>query len=405
MDKLTIGAIFLILFVAYSNAASPFFISAITSALATIPYSGGPMTTGLVGAKLGIGTKLLYYLGYFGRKAPSTPKQKAAASPKLPSSFGEGGFSSPFQYMQSGGFPNSFPSTSNFQNSFGGVDPSQLFQALIAQGVDPNVVIEALNYAGSMNPAQNAFASNGAFGTSGSFSAGGGGAGFPANSGFSSAMSGGAGFPANSGFSSAMPGGAGFPANSGFSSAMPGGAGFPGNSGFSSAMPGGAGFPANSEFSSAMPGGAGFSTNSGFSSAIPAHQFAGPQGGTGGSLNQPIAPETSASESEPDDAESFFNFLTDMDENTCISRLICDIGNKPSFLGEFSENISSMVSSLKVPPTSRAYKYIEIMERGKKDGQCSVKFPECGDVSYEVVKNVAPSVSLPQNVNPADINF
>ncbi|XP_042910145.1 uncharacterized PE-PGRS family protein PE_PGRS10-like [Parasteatoda tepidariorum] len=372
MDKLAIGAIFLILFVGYSNAASPFFISAITSALATIPYSGGPMTTGLVGAKLGIGTKLLYYLGYFGRKAPSTPKKKAAATSKLPSSFGEG-FSSPSQYMQSGGFPNSFPSTSNFQNSFGGVDPSQLFQALTAQGVDPNVVIEALNYAGSMNPAQNTFASNGAFGTSGSFSAGGGGAGFPVNPGFSSAMPGGAGFPANSGFSSAMPGGAGFPANSGFSSAMPGGAGFP--------------------------------ANSGFSSAIPAHQFAGPQGGAGGSLNQPIAPETPASENEPDDAESFFNFLTDMDENTCISRLICDIGNEPSFLGEFSENISSMVSSLKVPPTSRAYKYIEIMERGKQEGQCNVKFPECGDVSYEVVKNIAPSVSLPQNVNPADINF
>lgn len=43
------------------------------------------------------------------------------------------------------------------------------------------------------------------------------------------------------------------------------------------------------------------------------------------------------------DIESFFTFLRDMDDNTCISRLMCDIGADPSFLGDFSENIHGIV--------------------------------------------------------------
>lgn len=43
------------------------------------------------------------------------------------------------------------------------------------------------------------------------------------------------------------------------------------------------------------------------------------------------------------DVESFFTFLRDMDDNTCISRLMCDIGANPSFLGEFSENIHGII--------------------------------------------------------------
>lgn len=60
-----------------------------------------------------------------------------------------------------------------------------------------------------------------------------------------------------------------------------------------------------------------------------------------GEPHQPSEPEEPGQGS--DDVESFFTFLRDMDENTCISRLICDIGADPSFLGDFSENIHSIV--------------------------------------------------------------
>lgn len=44
------------------------------------------------------------------------------------------------------------------------------------------------------------------------------------------------------------------------------------------------------------------------------------------------------------------------------------------------------------------------METGAKEGGCNNRFPECSDTAYEVVKNVAPSVGVPQNLNAAAIN-
>lgn len=53
-------------------------------------------------------------------------------------------------------------------------------------------------------------------------------------------------------------------------------------------------------------------------------------------------PDEKGEESD-EDVESFFTFLRDMDDNTCISRLMCDIGADPSFLEDFSENIHGII--------------------------------------------------------------
>lgn len=188
-------ALLSLFFISGHEAMGPVFLQAITSALATIPFSGGPMTTGLVGAKLGIGTKLLYYLGFFGRRSKPIPKKAVPVSkvPKVPGGglqpvplpylTGAGGFqqmgggggkpmggAGGFQQMGGGGgFGNQFGGGfqqggggfqqmgggfggggfggGGFQESpFGGIDPSQVFAALRAQGYDPNTAMQLMNY-------------------------------------------------------------------------------------------------------------------------------------------------------------------------------------------------------------------------------------------------------------------
>ncbi|GFY39250.1 uncharacterized protein TNIN_10311 [Trichonephila inaurata madagascariensis] len=336
LGSVALPMILVVLLIALSEAATPLFLQAITSALATIPFTGGPMSTGLIGAKLGIGTKLLYYLGYFGRSAvPKTPAKAAPKPvakkpvPQLPAGLqalplpyalaGAGGF----QQVRGGG---GFGGPPSYQMPFGGPDPYQLFQALRAQGYDANTAMQILNYGGfGMNT----------------------GSGFPMNAGAG-------GFAPNSA-------GLGFPQ---------GGGGFP------------EGFPSNPSPSSFQ--------------------------GAGGSI---VDEQPSTDQQQPvnegegsDDIESFFTFLKDMDENGCISRLMCDIGQDPSFLGEFSENINGIVSSLDVQPSSGAYLYIQILENGRNEGGCDKKFLQCPDSAYEVVKSVAPSVGVPQHLNSAAVN-
>ncbi|GFX36313.1 uncharacterized protein TNCV_4932261 [Trichonephila clavipes] len=327
--------ILVVLLIALSEAATPLFLQAITSALATIPFTGGPMSTGLIGAKLGIGTKLLYYLGYFGRSAvPKTPAKAAPKPvaktpvPQLPAGLqalplpyalaGAGGF----QQVRGGGFGG----PPSYQMPFGGPDPYQLFQALRAQGYDANTAMQILNYGG--------------FG-----------------------MNTGPGFPMNAGAGGFAPNSAGL-------------GGFP---------QGGGGFP----------------------EVFPSNPSQSSFQGAGGS----IVEQPSTDQHQPvkegegsDDIESFFTFLKDMDENGCISRLMCDIGQDPSFLGEFSENINGIVSSLDVQPSSGAYPYIQILENGRNEGGCDKKFLQCPDSAYEVVKSVAPSVGVPQHLNSAVVN-
>lgn len=185
MAKLSKGILLALLslfFISGHEAMGPVFLQAITSALATIPFSGGPMTTGLVGAKLGIGTKLLYYLGFFGRRSKPIAKKAVPVKPvpkvpgglqpvPLPYLTGAGGFQQMgggggFQQMGGGGggFGNPFGGGfqqmgggfqqmdggfggGGFQESpFGGIDPSQVFAALRAQGYDPNTAMQLLNY-------------------------------------------------------------------------------------------------------------------------------------------------------------------------------------------------------------------------------------------------------------------
>lgn len=381
MSKLN-GALSLILvliFIATTEAVTPIFLQAITSALATIPFTGGPMTTGLVGAKLGIGTKLLYYLGYFGRgsKRTSAPKQSpkplnVKATPQSPGGLqplplpymlsgagrfqqmGGGGFGGPANFQQMGGFGGG---PANFQQMpFGGFEPSQVFQALRAQGFDANQIMQLMNYGGG-------------------FGMGGGGGG---------------GFGMNGGFAQNMPN---FPPNmgaGGFSQNM---AGFPNGMG-GGFNPGTAGFPAGTPQGEFPPG---FhpTPNEVADVETNAHM------GMGDDLQPPSNVEGEASE-DPNDVESFFTFLQDMDDNGCISRLICDIGADPSFLGDFSENIHGIVGSLDVQPTSRAFPYIQIMESGKEGG-CSDKFPQCSDSAYSVVKSIAPTVGVPQ-INAEAVN-
>ncbi|GBL78870.1 hypothetical protein AVEN_48855-1 [Araneus ventricosus] len=350
-----------------TEAVTPIFLQAITSALATIPFTGGPMTTGLIGAKLGIGTKLLYYLGYFGRgsKRTSTPKPspkpaKATATPKLP-----GGLQPlPLPYILSGAgrfqqMGGGFGGPTNFQHMpFGGFEPSQVFQALRAQGYDANTAMQIMNYGAG-------------FGMSG------GGGGFGMNAGgFGPNLGGG-------GFGQSMPN---FPPNMG-------------SGGFGQNM-------AN------FPNGMGGGFTPGFPDGTPqvfqpipsevADVEANEDSGMGGDV-QPSSNGAGESSEDTNDIESFFTFLQDMDDNGCISRLICDIGADPSFLGDFSENIHGIVGSLDVQPSSRAYPYMKIMESGKEGG-CSAKFPECSDSAYGVVKSIAPSVGVPQNINAEAVN-
>ncbi|XP_035207389.1 serine/threonine-protein phosphatase 1 regulatory subunit 10-like [Stegodyphus dumicola] len=342
------------------EATASLFFQAITSALATIPFSAGPITTGLVGAKLAIGAKLLFYLGYFGQ-GRSKPKPPPMRPPKntfskpgggggFPapggSQFG-GGLPLPYALSGAGGFPPQQPGgglgpygvfppqqpgggLGNYggfppqqpgggQGPYGGFDPAELFQALAAQGIDPNLAMQAMNREG-----------------------------------------GGFGGDASS-FEQTLPQGGG-----GFNQ-------FPPNAGVGN---GGGGF-------GSMP--------HDVSNSLP------PSPG----LDTPAADGGAGSE---EDIESFFTFLRDMDDNTCISRLMCDIGADPSFLGDFSENIHGIISSLEVLPSSGAYQYISIMEAGKREGGCSGRFPQCGDAAYEIVKNVAPSVGVPQNINSDMVN-
>ncbi|CAL1276433.1 unnamed protein product [Larinioides sclopetarius] len=389
MTKLNsvLSLILALIFIAMTEAVTPIFLQAITSALTSIPYSGGPMSTGLIGAKLGIGTKLLYYLGYFGRgsKRTSTPKPspkpaKAKTTPKLPGGLqplplpyalsGAGGF----QQMGGGGFGG----PANFQQMpFGGFDPSQVFQALRAQGYDANTAMQIMNYGSG-------------FGMSG------GGGGFGGNAGGFGMNIGGGGFGQN------MPN---FPPNmgsGGFGQSMPN---FPpgmGSGGFGQNMPG---FP-NGMGGGFAPGSTGFPDGlpEGFQ-PMPnevADVEANADSGMGGD-NQQSSNTAADSSEEPNDIESFFTFLQDMDDNGCISRLICDIGADPSFLGDFSENIHGIVGSLDVQPSSRAYPYMQIMESGKEGG-CSAKFSQCNDGAYSVVKSIAPTVGVPQNINAEAVN-
>lgn len=149
-----------------NEAASPFFLQAITSALGTIPFSAGPMTTGLVGAKLAVGSKLLYYLGFFGRrrsKPKPAPVRATQAKPKfglggsqipggmqgmpLPYAFGAGGH--PMQ--QFGGFGQQFGGfgQQGFSGQYPfGYDPAQFFQMMAAQGIDPTTAMQALSMEG-----------------------------------------------------------------------------------------------------------------------------------------------------------------------------------------------------------------------------------------------------------------
>lgn len=133
-----------------NEAATPFFLQAIASALGTMPFIAGPMTTGLVGAKLAVGSKLLYYLGFFGRRR-SKPKPPARAKPK--SNFGNAQFSQGMQYPQQfgsfggGGFPQQFGGFN--QPGFGGqnpygYDPALMYQMLAAQGIDPTMAMQAM---------------------------------------------------------------------------------------------------------------------------------------------------------------------------------------------------------------------------------------------------------------------
>lgn len=64
----------------------------------------------------------------------------------------------------------------------------------------------------------------------------------------------------------------------------------------------------------------------------------------------------------------------------------------------------SCFSSLDVLPSSGAFQYISIMETGRREGGCKQRFPQCGDAAYEVVKNVAPSVGVPQGINSETVN-
>ncbi|GIY32926.1 uncharacterized protein CDAR_435221 [Caerostris darwini] len=182
MSKLIGIALTILLLIETSEATAPLFLQAITSALATIPLSGGPMTTGLIGAKLGIGTKLLYYLGYFGRsskpKAASRPKAVPKPTPPKPAKvapqFPSGLQPVPLPYaalagsrgfQQMGGMGGGFGGPGGFQQMpFGGFDPSQIFQALRAQGYDANTAMQLMNYGGGfgMNAAGSGFNPNAA---------------------------------------------------------------------------------------------------------------------------------------------------------------------------------------------------------------------------------------------------
>lgn len=138
------------------EASAPFFLQAIASALNTIPFTAGPMTGGLVGAKLAVGSKLLYYLGFFGRRRSKTKSAPVATSPakqslgstrpKLPA----GMQAIPLPYAFGGG-PNQFGGGfgGGNPNFFGqypyGYDPAQLYQMLAAQGIDP---MTAMNFEG-----------------------------------------------------------------------------------------------------------------------------------------------------------------------------------------------------------------------------------------------------------------
>lgn len=44
------------------------------------------------------------------------------------------------------------------------------------------------------------------------------------------------------------------------------------------------------------------------------------------------------------------------------------------------------------------------MQSGKREGGCEKKFPQCGNAAYEIVKNVAPTVGVPQNINSEAVN-
>ncbi|KAF8790967.1 hypothetical protein HNY73_005906 [Argiope bruennichi] len=375
MTKLNgvLSLILVLTFIAMTEAVTPIFLQAITSALATIPFSGGPMTTGLIGAKLGIGTKLLYYLGYFGQgsKRTSPPKPspklpKAKITPKLP----EGLQPLPLPYALSGGggfqqMGGGFGGPANFQQMpFAGFEPSQVFQALRAQGYDANTAMQIMNY----------------------------GAGYGMNSGAGGFGMNIGGFGMNAGgFAPNMPN---FPPNmgsGGFGQNIPG---------FSNGMgggfnPGSTGFPAGTPQGAFPPG---FQPVSNEGADVEANADIGM-----GEDAQPSSNAEGESSEEPNDVESFFKFLQDMDDNGCISRLICDIGADPKFLGEFSENIHGIVGSLDVQPSSRAYPYVQIMESGKEGG-CSAKFPQCGDMAYGIVKSIAPTVGIPQDINLEAVN-
>lgn len=128
-----------------NEAATPFFLQAIASALGTMPFIAGPMTTGLVGAKLGVGAKLLYYLGFFGRRR-AKPKPPARAKPK--STFGNAPFSQGMGYPQQFG-GGGYPQMGGFNPGFGGqnpygYDPALMYQMLAAQGIDPAMAMQAM---------------------------------------------------------------------------------------------------------------------------------------------------------------------------------------------------------------------------------------------------------------------
>lgn len=325
--QIVLWALVVLTIIHENETATPVFLQAITSALGTIPFTAGPLSTGLVGAKLAVGSKLLYYLGFFGRRrskpksAPARTTQKAKTN--LRSNTFPGGMQAvPMPYaFGGGGFPQQFGGFN--QPGFGqypyGYDPAQLFQILAAQGIDPNTAMQMMNFNG---------------GAGSPFPAGGGGA-VPASQ-----------FP--------FPAGGAVPASH-----------FP--------------FPTGAaEGPGLTPAGAGPGISQSFN-------------------------ENAGGEAD-EDIESFFTFLRDMDDNTCISRLMCDIGANPSFLGDFSENIHGIIGSLDVTPSSGAFPYLQIMESGRHDGGCDNKFHQCSDAAYEIVKNVAPSVGVPQNINSEAVN-
>lgn len=134
-----------------NEAQTPLFLRAITSALSTIPFTAGPLSTGLVGAKLAVGSKLLYYLGFFGRRKPKSkpPTRTASKSASKSGSQFPGGMQPvPMPYAFGGGFPQQF---GGFPGSFGnpyGIDPAVMYQMLAAQGIDPATAMQAMTFDG-----------------------------------------------------------------------------------------------------------------------------------------------------------------------------------------------------------------------------------------------------------------